>query len=355
MPGLFAKTRNLFIVLAGLALLRGWWQRQKVIDLRGKVVLITGGSRGLGLAIAQAFAREGARTAICARDDEELARAQAQLNEAGIDTLALRCDVTSPDDVSRVVGEVTTRFGHIDVLVNNAGIISVGPWQTLTRQDFEESMNIMFWGTYNMTMAVLPRMAERRFGRIVNIGSIGGKVSVPHLLPYASAKFAVTGFSEGLHAEVARQGIVVTTVSPGLMRTGSPVNTIMKGEQHQVEYTLFDLLDTLPFTSTSAQNAAQQIVRATRRGEAELIITVQAQLAARLYGAFPGLMTDLLDIANRFLPHGEYAGQARYTGYESETPLTQSPITALGQQAAQEYNELPTAERKARESTSSDR
>ncbi|HCI81653.1 MAG TPA: ketoacyl reductase, partial [Ktedonobacter sp.] len=205
-------------------------------------------------------------------------------------------------------------------VVNNAGIISVGPWQTLTRQDFENSMNIIFWGTYNTTMAVLPQMTERKSGRIVNIASIGGKVSVPHLLSYSSAKFAVEGFSAGMHAELAKDNIVVTTVSPGLMRTGSPVNIAVKGEEHQQEYTLFALSDSLPGSSIDAQRAARQIVNATRRGDTELIITIPAQMAARLYGAFPGLMTDLFAVVSRFLPRGEGQGTTLYRGKESETP-----------------------------------
>ncbi len=228
-------------------------------------------------------------------------------------------------------------MGQIDILVNNAGIISAGPWHTLTRQDFEEFMDSMFWGMFNMTMAVLPQMRARKSGRIVNITSIGGKVSVPHLLSYSSAKFAAVGFSEGLHAELARDGIKVITVAPGLLRTGSHVNTTMKGSEHQAEYTWFTLLDTLPASSISAKRAAQQIVRATRLGTAELIISIQAQLLARFHGLFPGLTADLMGIANRFLPAG--SGTKSYAGRESETSLTRSPITSLGQQASDKYNE----------------
>ena len=236
-----------------------------------------------------------------------------------------------------MIAQATERFGQIDILVNNAGIISAGPLNTLTRSDFEESMNIIFWGTYNTTMEVLPQMRERGKGRIVNIASVGGKASVPHLLSYASAKFAVVGFSEGLHAELAQEGIDVVTVAPGLMRTGSQVNAVIKGDKHREEYTLFTLIDTLPGSSISVQRAAQQVVHATRRGDTELIISVPAQILARLQGAFPGLITDAMTLATRFLPKGQ--GTERYTGEESETSLSQSPLTTLGQKASQEYNE----------------
>ena len=114
---------------------------------------------------------------------------------------------------------------------------------------------------------------------------------------------------------------------------------VVKGEQHQQEYTLFALADALPLTSIDVQRAARQVVNATRRGDTELIITLQAQLLARLYGAFPGLMTDLFSIVTRFLPDGENQGTARYNGKESETAISQSFLTELSQKAAEKYNE----------------
>lgn len=331
------KNWKLLAAIAGIGIAREVWQRSHMLALPDKVVLITGGSRGLGLAIAEEFARQGAKLVLCARQEDELERARLKLLEMESEVLTIPCDVTKPEDAQRAVDQATAHFGRVDILVNDAGIISAGPQQTLTREDFEESMNVMFWGIFNTTMAVLPQMKARHDGRIVNITSIGGKVSVPHLLPYSSAKFAATGFSEGLRAELARDGITVTTVAPGLMRTGSQINTTMKGSEHRTEYTLFTLLDTLPGTSISAQRAARQIVTATRRGTAELLISAQAQIAARVYGAFPGTTTDLLSLVNRFLPRG--TGTASYQGKDSETPVTRSFLTRLGQRASHTYNE----------------
>ena len=336
--GLITKNWKLFATLASIGIARELWTRSHMLDLQGQVVLVTGGSRGLGLAIAEEFARQGAQLALCSREEDELEQARLTLGELTNDVFTLVCDVTKPEEVQNTIEHVTEHFGRIDTLVNNAGIISAGPQQTLTRADFEKSMDTMFWGAFNMVMAVLPQMKERGNGRIVNITSIGGKVSVPHLLAYCSAKFAATGFSEGLRAELARDGITVTTVAPGLMRTGSQINTTIKGSEHRTEYTLFSLLDTLPISSISAERAARQIVNATRRGTAELIISIQAQIFIRLYGAFPGLMTDLLSLVNRFLPRG--IGTAAYQGKESETALSKSSLTSLGQQASRTYNEL---------------
>jgi NAD(P)-dependent dehydrogenase (short-subunit alcohol dehydrogenase family) len=336
---LLQKHWKLLGTLALLGVGREIIKRENMLPLTDKVVLITGGSRGLGLATAYEFALEGARLVLCARDEEELRIARMQLTEQGAQVLTIPCDIADPEQVQQAVEQATAQWGQIDILINNAGIISNGSWSTFTRQDFEESMNIMFWGMYNMTMATLPQMVERHHGNIVNITSVGGKVSVPHLLPYSSAKFAAVGFSEGLQTELRKEGIRVTTVAPGLMRTGSAINTIIKGEHHQEEYTLFKLLDTLPATSISVQRAARQIVQATRRGQAELIISIQAQILTRLHGAFPEITTAMFSFINRFLPTSE--GTQAYSGQESETKITRSTLTALGQKAERKYNEQP--------------
>ncbi len=314
-------------------------RRRKMISLLGKVVLITGGSRGLGLAMALEFAKQGARLVLCARNELELERARMKLSELGAEVFVITCDVSDKDQAQHAIEQATALCGRIDVLVNNAGIICVGPWQTQTRADFVEAMDSMFWGTYNMTMAVAPQMVRRKSGHIVNITSIGGKVSIPHLLSYCSAKFATVGFSEGLRAELAKDGIMVVTVVPGLLRTGSYVNTIMKGEHYHAEYTWFTLLDTLPFSSINAKRAAQQIVHATKCGRAELIITIQAQILTRLHGILPGFTADLFGWVNHFLPGGTNTGVSRHQGRESETLITKSFLTRLGQRAAERYNE----------------
>jgi NAD(P)-dependent dehydrogenase (short-subunit alcohol dehydrogenase family) len=322
----------------GLGLVaNAYLKRRNALSLRERVVLITGGSSGLGLALGREFARQGASLVICARESEPLEIARQQLSEMGSEVLAIPCDVTERQQVQRMIDQVINRFGRIDVLVNNAGIITVGPMQTVTLQDYEETMRIHFWGMVYTTLAVLPHMLPRKSGRIVNITSIGGKVSVPHLLPYSASKFAAVGFSEGLHAELAKEGIVVSTVVPGLMRTGSHINAYVKGQKME-EYTLFGMLATLPITSTSAEHAARRIVQATRLGESEVILTVQAQLLARFHGLFPGLTSTILSTVNRTLPSAEGTSIERSTGREEKTPLSNF-LTVMGEAAANRYNQ----------------
>ncbi len=331
-------------LLAARAVVRKW----REYDFRDKTALITGGSRGLGLVLARELAREGARVAICARDAEELDRARQDLKQRGASVLAVPCDVTERAQVSEMVESVRERFGRIDVLVNNAGVIQVGPMEVMTVEDYEEAMRVHFWGPLYTTLAVLPEMRKRRAGRIVNISSIGGKISVPHLVPYSASKFALVGLSEGLRAELQKDGVLVTTVCPGLMRTGSPRNAIFKG-QHRAEYAWFSISDSLPVASISAERAASQIVAACRRGEAEVVLTIQAQMAVKFHGLFPGLTADMLGVVNRLLPGPGGIGRNRAKGKDSESAIAPSLLTALSEAAARKNNEFSSGEEKGYE------
>jgi NAD(P)-dependent dehydrogenase (short-subunit alcohol dehydrogenase family) len=276
---------------------------------------------------------------ICARDVEELKRAKEELERQGAEVLALRCDVGRQEEVDGAMQEALRRMGRIDVLVNNAGVIQVGPLENQTLDDFREAMDVMFWGVVYPTWAVLPHMRKRKSGRIVNITSIGGRMSVPHLVPYSSAKFAAVGFSEGLRAECAKHGITVTTVAPGLMRTGSHLNAYFKG-QNRKEYAWFSLGATLPMVSIEARRAARKIVDAVKHGDSDLVITPQAKLAVLLHGVAPGLMTDVLSVVDRVLPGPGGIGEARRKGKESENALSKSPLTKAGRKAAERYNQV---------------
>lgn len=328
-------------VLAALGALVGLRAlRRERMEFAGCTVLITGGSRGLGLVLARRFLQEGARVAICGRDTTALERARAWLESLGRgEVMAVACDVGDRAQVEAAVAQVHERFGAVDVLVNNAGIIQVGPLESMTEEDFTQALGVHFWGSLYATWAVLPEMKRRGSGRIVNITSIGGRVSVPHLLPYNASKFAQVGLSDGLRAELAQDGIRVTTVCPGLMRTGSPRNASFKGDHH-AEHTWFTVGDSLPPLSMSAERAARKIVEACRRGQAELVLGVPAKVAVLARTLAPGLMAAVLAATNRLLP--QEASPEHHKGSESETPLTRSWLTGLTQRAARQNNEVET-------------
>jgi short-subunit dehydrogenase len=311
-------------LLAGRAL----WRRmqQPSMDFRGAVVAITGGSRGLGFAMALEFAQRGARLAICARDESVLHEAEHRLHSYGAEVFALPCDIRNRQDAESFIRRTEECFGCIDVLVNNAGQVDVGPLESQRLEDFEEAMRTMYWGMVYTTLAAYPGMARRGEGRIVNITSFAGKIAVPHLLPYSTAKFAAVGFSEGVRAELAKDNIKVTTVVPGLMRTGSHTTATFKGD-HQKEYNWLAMGAGLPLVSINAHRAARKIVNAAARGAAEIILTPQAKVATAVHGLAPGLVADALGTANRFMPGTRSRRPQRYTGKESETLLTESSIT----------------------------
>lgn len=331
---------GMLAIAAGACVVRSLVRRSLGYDFKDKVVLITGGSRGLGLVLAREFAHEGARLVLCARDADELARARLDLESRGAEVFTHKCDVSNRSEVMELVASIHDRFEGIDVLVNNAGVIQMGPLEVMTHEDFEKAMNAHFWGPLNVMMAVLPRMRARRSGRIVNISSIGGKVSVPHLVPYCASKFALVGLSRGMRTELLKDGVAVTTVCPGLMRTGSPRNAGFKGK-HREEYAWFSISDASPLLSVSAERAARDIVSACRNGRAELVISVPAKLAVLFDSLFPEMTSDLFGLTNKLLlpaPGGIGAREAK--GKESTSAWSPSWLTTLNERAAMRNNEV---------------
>jgi NAD(P)-dependent dehydrogenase (short-subunit alcohol dehydrogenase family) len=269
-------------------------------DFRGRHVLITGGSRGLGLVMARQLAAASARLTVCSRDGHELLRAEDDLAGRGARVLAVECDVTYRDRVREMVAVARRGNGPIDVLINNAGVIRVGPVEEMREEDFEQSLLTHFWAVLYTCLEVIPEMKARRAGRIINVASFGGKVAVPHLLPYSAGKFALVGFSTGLRAELARHGIVVTTVSPGLMRTGSHLNAEFKGG-HADEYAWFTAGNATPGLSMGAEPAARAILAACAVGDAELVLGLPAKAAVAANALCPNLTADVMAAVNRWV------------------------------------------------------
>lgn len=313
--------------------------QKRELNFENKTVLITGGSRGLGLELARQLAREGARIAICARDEAELDRAKSELQQYGVDVFAQACDITNKVQVDHFVGAVEQAVGPVDVLINNAGTIIVTPFEHATEDDFRDAMDVNFWAAFHMVNAVLPQMMTRGGGRIVNITSFGGKVAVPHLMPYSTSKFALVGYSEGLRAELLGKNIYVTTICPGLIRTGSPRNAIFKG-QNEKEYAWFKIGDSLPLFTIASDDCAREIIDACRYGEAERIITLPAKLGAALQNMAPNLMGELMAVVNDTLPGPGGIGEKHALGKDSETALSQSFLAESTNEAAERNNEM---------------
>ena len=256
--------------------------------------------------------------------------------------MTIRCDVRRRADVRAAIDTVLDEWRSVDVLINNAGVIQVGPLEHMTEEDFENAMATHFWGPLHLILEIAPVMRHRRFGRIVNISSIGGKIAVPHLAPYCASKFALTGLSDAVRAELDPYGIRVTTVAPGLMRTGSPLNAQFKGK-HEAEYAWFKISSSIPGLTVAAERAARQILDACRHGDPALTITPHARIAAAANVVAPAAVARAMMLVARALPApGGPEGNVLKKGLESEAKSrwTPSVVTALTDNAAIANNEI---------------
>lgn len=322
--------------------------QNKAVWTRGKVVVITGGSRGLGLALAEEFGRRGAQLVLAARNEAHLAEARRLLLDRGAvrspdDVLIVGADLRKPEEASRLIDEATRRFGRVDVLINNAGVINagvitVGPIENQPLEQFREVMDSNFYSGLHCTLAILPQMLERRAGSIANVTSIGGCISVPHLLPYCASKFAAVGFSKGLGMELRSRGIRVTTICPGLMRTGSHRNACFTGDSSR-EYRWFSLAASMPGASASVRRAAKKIANGIAAGCAEITITPQALLAARLGNLSPEAKRVAMMAMYMALPDAREGQNNPHRGEEvREQELF--PASTIGTSAARRYNQM---------------
>ena len=334
---------NTRLWLGAGALLVGGWITTRLVrtaqyTLRDRVALITGGSRGLGLVLARHICDQGGKVALLARDPQELVRAKADLTAHGGRVLTVECDLFDRNQIQAAVREIIDHFERIDILINNAGTIEVGPFDHMTREDYDRAMRLHFWAPYELISQILPEMRLWGGGRIVNISSIGGKVAVPHFAPYSASKFALTGFSDAVRTELARDNIHVTTVAPGLMRTGSHVNAKFKGN-HDAEFAWFSASAGAPLISIGADRAARKILAACRRGQPSLTLTFAARSAIAGNALFPNLTGYAMKIANRFLPDiADEGGEQSRAG--SELPrLTPEWMTRLADRATKQNNE----------------
>ena len=325
-------------VAAGL-LTRAVVRKKRYYDLSGKVVVLTGGSRGLGLAVARLLVDKGAKLALCARSEGELREAQDELRDRGGDVFAGVCDVTKPGQVRTFLGQVKAQMGNVDVLINNAGQITVGPASSMTRGDFDKSMATHFDGPLTFILELLPTMRKRGSGRVCNVASFAGRVPVPHMVPYVAGKFALVGLGEALRTECAADGVYVTTVCPGTVRTGSTVAATFKGHA-QDEFEWFANGAYAPVGSISADRMAAKIVDAIEHGDAEVIAPLIAKVQTMLQGVAPGVGTELLTLLDRFLLPPDKKGDTSGTkGRKLGTEPLPAYTAEMQEEMAESYNE----------------
>lgn len=282
--------------------LKSWLRSKRRIDLAGRVVVITGGTTGLGLLLAKQAAERGASLVLAARDSHDLEAAEVVVRSHGArDVLTVPTDVADADQAQALIAVTIERLGRIDVLLNNAGVMMVGPVAAMTLDDYRNLLGTNFWGAVHTTLAALPHMRAARSGRIANIISIGGKFAAPHMAPYIASKFALTGFTKALRAELTRDDILVTGIYPQTIRTGGHAHAWFKGDR-QAEYTWFALGDTVPGLAISADATARNAWTAICDGDPELLVGLPTRIAVVFDNLFPEWSAELTALIERSMP-----------------------------------------------------
>jgi len=191
-----------------------------LLSLKGRVALVTGGGRGIGAGIAQSLAKAGADVVVADYTRELADGGIEALDSFGVRSSALVVDVREADSVAAMVAAVEEQFGRLDIAVNNAGIVSLGGVGQLTVQQWDDVMDVNLRGVFLCCQAEIALMRKAKFGRIVNTASIAGKVGFPELSHYSASKFGVIGFTNAIAKEVAKEGITVNALCPGIVGTG---------------------------------------------------------------------------------------------------------------------------------------
>lgn len=293
--------------------------REPQYSFKRKTAYITGGSRGLGLSLAWNLLERGADVALIARDNEELFRAHELLTKSFPNARILlgKCDITDTNQLQQSWKTASEYLNGIDILINNAGAILVGPFEATDRSDYEAQMRLHLYASIETTKLAVEHFKARGGGKILNICSLGGKIGVPHMSAYDASKFALAGFAQGVRPELALDNITMTTAFPTLMRTGSPIQAVFKGD-HEKEFKIFETIDNLPWISISADEAAKQILDAVAEGRSEITLSVIAKARMALNYFFPEILNAITDFVTGLLPRG--TSNLRKTGAAIAAP-----------------------------------
>ena len=229
--------------------------------LRGKVAIVTGASSGIGKATAVALARRGAQVVLAARRVAELEQVEREIRALGVETLVVPTDVSRQSEVEQLVESAVCTFGHVDIVIANAGLYIRGPIAALTAADFRRSMEVNYFGAVHLVLAALPHLLAQRSGHIVLMSSIDGKKGIRTDAPYASSKFALAGFGDVLRQDLHGTGIEVSMVFPGRVAT-----QLIEGMK-------------IPAISSPIPPAdvAKAVMRAIDRRQAEVVIPARAR------------------------------------------------------------------------------
>jgi len=260
-------------------------------SLKDQVVVITGASTGIGKAYAIAFAREGAKIVLAARSTDKIAELAREINRKyNVETLAVTTDVAKEEDAREMIEKALDRFGHIDILINNAGIATYGYFHNNNMEDLKKIMDVNFWGAVYCTHAVIPAMISRGRGKIVNISSFVGKRAVPVMAGYSASKYAMGGFSESLRVEVKKYGIDVTVIYPTSTRT-EIVNNALDKEKIKFGANI----------GMTSDRVARETVNAILDNKRDHVIGIGENIALSINNTFPSFVDTVMRIAPKLM------------------------------------------------------
>lgn len=260
---------------------------------KDKVIWITGASSGIGEALVKRLSETGAKIVLSARRGEELERVKRENGLTDSNSLCLPLDLSDSENLKRFPNHVIEKFGRIDILINNGGVSQRSLAHETDLETYRTIMDVNFFGTIALTLAVLPYFRERRSGHIVSVSSVAGKFGVPYRTGYSSAKAALTGFFEALRAENTSGGIRVTLVYPGFIRTKISENAL-NGQGKS-----FGLPNLKTKATISAEECAQRILKAIQNEKLEVQIAgPKESFAVAFHKYFPTLFSKFLSKAN---------------------------------------------------------
>jgi short-subunit dehydrogenase len=271
-------------------------------NLQGSRVLITGASQGIGRALAVLAAKKGMHVLAAARSEELLRELREEVRQSGGTLETILADVTSPDDRRQMIEAAQEHFGGLDVLINNAGIGATGHLFEASPERLRKIMEVNFFGVTETTRTCLPLLRGGTRPAIVNISSIAGKRAIPARSEYSASKFAVQGFSEALRAELAKDGIDVLVVCPGLTQTNFSQNMLEQKAAMKIDH----------LRGMTPEQVAEATLRTLAKGRNEVCLTLQGKLIAWVSRFFPRLADRIARRKVRALFHDEIAARQQH-------------------------------------------
>lgn len=256
-----------------------------------ETVLITGASQGIGRATTKLFASKGYNVVLAARQGDRLQDLAQEIESQGTAALAVPTDVRDPEQVKKLVEKAIAHFGSIDISINNAGVYLLGPVEEFSLDDWHTCIDTNLWGYIHTIHAILPHFLARKKGTIVNVGSIGGKVPIPYQTPYTTSKYAVTGLTEALHAELTPKGIQVCGIHPNFIKTDLMERAIFRGKNQEDFQQRHDLVENAvksPLLETP-EKVAQAIFDAVKHKKSDVLVG-SAKVSNASYKLLPDFM-----------------------------------------------------------------